>query len=263
MSTDRTQELNRTTGWTAKQRNHLRRLMRDGAVIAYVVTDKHGRPSNGGPATREWQVRSGLVQTVQGPLEICGPRALHGTRSPHKWFDERVWVAGFVGEVQKEEDKIGSLQREIIGEVYPETAVDPSAGVRIGCRNLKYANLKYANLAYANLEYANLACANLKYANLAYANLACANLKYANLAYVNLKCARFAYADLKYANLAYANLTYANLAYANLKGANLACANLEYANLDYANLACANLEGAAAMVAPLGWKLENGVLARA
>ena len=202
--------------------------MRDGAVIAYVVTDKHGRPSNGGPATREWQVRSGLVQTVQGPLEICGPRALHGTRSPHKWFGERVWVAGFVGEVQKEEDKIGSLQREIIGEVYPETAVDPSAGVRIGCRNLKYANLKYANLAYANLEYANLACANLKYANLAYANLACANLRGANLT-----------------------------------GANLTGANLRGANLRGANLTNANLTGAEAMVAPLGWRLENGVLVRA
>lgn len=126
------QEMNEQTGWTPKQRNHLRRLIKSGATIAYVVTDRHGRPSNGGPATRAWQVRPGLIQRVQGPLELCGPRALHGTLSPHKWRGERVWVAGFVGEVRREDDKLGSLQREIVGEVYPECAVSDGVGARLG-----------------------------------------------------------------------------------------------------------------------------------
>src|SRR5271166_1397993 len=107
-----TSELNAQTGWTPRQRNHLRRLMRNGHTIAYVNTDRHARPANGGTATKEWQLRPGLVQLITGPLEICTPAALHGTFQPHRWRGERVWLAGFVGQVQRHEDKLASLHRE-------------------------------------------------------------------------------------------------------------------------------------------------------
>ena len=244
-----TEALNEQTGWTPKQRNHLRRLIRQDATIAYVVTDRHGRPANGGPATREWQCRPGLAQVIPGPLALCGPGALHGTYQPHRWRGERVWVAGFVGEVARQEDKIGALHREIVGEVFPEQALDHSVGARLGrrdlyCANLDGANLDGANLYRANLDGANLYRANLDCANLVRAHLYCANLDGANLDGANLVCANLDGANLVRANLVRANLDGANLDCANLYCANLDGANLVRANLVRANLDCANLEGA-------------------
>jgi len=266
----RTRELDAQTGWTPRQKNHLRRLMRSGAEIAYVVTDRHGRPANGGPSNREWQVRAGLVQKIDGPLKICTKNALHGTLQPHRWKGERVWLAGFVGELQREEDKIGCLHREIIGEIYPECALSESVGIRIGrrdhlsgadlsgadlsgaylsCANLSGADLSGANLSGANLSRANLSCANLSWANLSCANLSganlsCAYLSRADLSRANLSCANLSCADLSRANLSRADLSCADLSRANLSCANLSWANLSWANLSCANLSCANLSGA-------------------
>jgi hypothetical protein len=219
-----TAALNLQTGWTAKQRNHLRRLIRQGAEIAYVVTDRHGRPSNGGPSTREWQVRPGLVQHVVGPLTICTPKALHGTLEPHRWRGERVWVAGFVGPIDREGDKIGSLHREIVGEVYHECALSDSVGVRIGRTDLRGADLRDANLCGTDLSGADLYSANLRGADLYSANLRGA--------------------DLSGADLHDAYLEIANLYSANLRGADLSGADLYDAYLEIANLHGANLHGA-------------------
>ena len=102
-----TAEMNKQTGWTPRQRNHLRRLMKAGAVIAFCNTDRHGRPANGGPRTREWEVRAGLVQQIRGPLKIYTAAGLHGTYEPHKWAGSRVWVAGWLGEIRTDDgDKI-------------------------------------------------------------------------------------------------------------------------------------------------------------
>ena len=151
-----TAEMNDQTGWTPRQRNHLRRLVKGGATIAYVCTDARGRASNGGPATREWQVRPGLVQTIPGPLILCGPGALHGTFEPCRWAGARVWVAGFVGPVSRHDDKIGALCRHIIGELFPENALSYEIAVRLGVTNLDGANLTRANLDGANLDGASL-----------------------------------------------------------------------------------------------------------
>jgi hypothetical protein len=225
MSLMTTEEMNAQTGWTPKQRNHLRRLMRNGATIAYVCTDRHGRPANGGPRTREWQVRSGLVQKVKGPLSLCGPNALHGTMLPHRWSGERVWVAGFLGVVESSEDKIGSLHREIVGEIYPETALSASVAIRVGSK---------ANLSGANLSGANLSGANLSGANLSKADLSGANLSKADLSGADLSKADLSRADLSKADLSRADLSKANLSGANLSGANLSWANLSRAYRPYA-----------------------------
>jgi hypothetical protein len=82
-----TAEMNEQTGWTPKQRNHLSRLIKSGATIAYVCTDRHGRPSNGGPATRAWQVRPGLVQRIAGPSVASTVRA---ATTPHP-TSHRPW----------------------------------------------------------------------------------------------------------------------------------------------------------------------------
>ena len=63
----------------------------------------------------------GTVEKVSGPLQICTPRALHGTVLPPKWKGDRLWVVALIGEVQNdsEGDKYAALEREIIGEVVP------------------------------------------------------------------------------------------------------------------------------------------------
>ena len=197
-----TAEMNDQTGWTAKQRNHLRRLIKSGATIAYVCTDQHGRPSNGGPVNRWWQVRPGLVQEIAGPLVLCGPGALHGTFKPHRWAGNRVWVAGFVGEVKYHgDDKLGSLRREIVGEVLPDCAMSDSVGVRTGRKDLTGANLTRAYLTGANLTgayltRANLTDADLTDADLTDADLTGADLTGADLTRANLTRAYYPYGDL-------------------------------------------------------------------
>jgi hypothetical protein len=57
------------------------------------------------------------VEEIAGPLEVCTPKALHGTLAPWKWKGERCFVVALIGEVQEQEDKLGALKREILAEV--------------------------------------------------------------------------------------------------------------------------------------------------
>jgi hypothetical protein len=41
---------------------------------------------------------------------------LHATFRPEKWKGAKVWVVALFGEVVVEENKIGALHREILGE---------------------------------------------------------------------------------------------------------------------------------------------------
>jgi hypothetical protein len=86
-----------------------------GATIAYWRSDPNGKPCHGG---RSQEVaRAGLLQEIAGPLEICSARALHATLDPMKWDGARLWIVALLGEVQRQEDKLGALRREIVGEV--------------------------------------------------------------------------------------------------------------------------------------------------
>lgn len=202
------------TSWTAKQRNHLRRMQKAGAVFAYYLTDSYGRPSNRNIDNlldrKKWTVKPGIVQKVNGPLVECSANALHATLEPHQWIGNRVWVVAFLGEVKRLDNKIAGLHREIIGEVMPEEALSPSVGVKLGRKDLNSADLSSADLRSANLRFADLS----------YADLSSANLYSANLSFANLRSANLRSADLSYANLRSANLSYANLIYVNLSSAN-------------------------------------------
>jgi len=170
-----------------KVQARVRKVLKEGAILAYWNSDAQGRPANHKPEHPEqWTAAPGLVQKVRGPLQVCGPHALHATLTPHKWAGCRVWLVALWGEVQSAEDKLGSLKREILCEVFPEDAIDPSVAIRIGVKNLSRANLSRANLSRANLSRANLSRANLSGANLSGANLSGANLSGANLSGANL-----------------------------------------------------------------------------
>ena len=99
--------------WHAEQQERFAALQIAGATIAFWRSDEDGRACNGG---RGNPVKPGLVETVKGPLKICTRNALHGTLIPPKWKGARWWIVALIGEVQWQEDKCASLQREIIGE---------------------------------------------------------------------------------------------------------------------------------------------------
>jgi hypothetical protein len=99
--------------WPETFRARLRALEEEGATIAFWRSDKEGRASNGG---KNDPVTPGTVETIAGPLRICTKNALHATFIPPKWKGERWWIVALIGEIQTDEDKVGALKREVIGE---------------------------------------------------------------------------------------------------------------------------------------------------
>jgi hypothetical protein len=110
--------------WTAALATYLSRAAADcrerldaaravGATIAYWRSNSEGRASNGG---RNDPVHAGLIETTDGPLNLCTKRALHATLQPRKWKGERLWVVALHGEVKDGGDKMGALKREILFE---------------------------------------------------------------------------------------------------------------------------------------------------
>ena len=220
--------------WTKKQIKRFNLLLvleQEGKVkIGYWCSDSLGCPANGGTSADGLFAKPGLIQKVEGPLEICTSSALHITSDPLRWRGSRVWICALHGEVQNEADKSASLKREIIGEVLPEDCVcNPRIGARLGRKDLAGANLTGANLSGADLSRADLAGAILTEADLYGANLTGANLRGA---------------DLSGADLRRANLTEAKLSEADLTGANFSGADLTGGFLFVANLTVADFTGA-------------------
>ncbi len=89
-------------------------LSRDGCRLAIWRSNQNGTPANGGKGT---VAAPGLVETIDGPLELCTARALHATLSPEKWKGERYWVVALYPPIAEQEDKMGSLKREILFEL--------------------------------------------------------------------------------------------------------------------------------------------------
>jgi hypothetical protein len=155
--------------WKPSQRRRLTECIKAGCTIAYWNSDAWGRSANNGNTEIE-PARAGVVHTCKGPLQLCGPGALHATMTPHKWRGTRVWVVALHGEVKSQDDKVGALKREILGEVLPnESWISPSVCVRI--RSSGHADLRGADLRGADLYGADLRGANLYGANLYGADL--------------------------------------------------------------------------------------------
>ncbi len=232
------------THWTDTQRTRLRACINAGDTIAFWCSDAFGRPSNGGSITID-RAAPGIIHRVKGTA-LCEAGTLHATHQPHRWAGVRVWIVACREIVGERSDKLGCREREIIGEVLPEEAIEASVACRLGGAraNLSGANLYVANLTGADLSRANLYVANLTGADLSRANLYVANLPRANLSRADLSRANLSRADLSGANLSRANLSGADLYGANLSGANLSRANLSRANLSRADLYGANLSGA-------------------
>lgn len=99
--------------WTDAQRSRMEELRALGAKICFWRSKKDGTAIHGKKIT---PASVGLVQSVNGPLELCSNRALHATLIPPKWEGDRLWIVALIGETVGDDEKYGALQREIIGE---------------------------------------------------------------------------------------------------------------------------------------------------
>ena len=143
-----------TPHWSDEQQQMLRTALDAGAVVAFVCSDAWGGGANGGGTAM--RCADGARHHVDGPLVICTKHALHGTMAPHRWRGARVWIAVFGSVVQRQEDKIASLQRTIVGEIRPEEAIEPGVALRLGARALEKA--RGADLGGADLGGAYCPC---------------------------------------------------------------------------------------------------------
>lgn len=82
--------------------------------LAFYLSDKNGEPSNGGKGT---VAAPGAIHEIEGPLEICTKNALHATFLPLEWKGEKLWLVRMYEPCVFDDDKIGSLKREIICEI--------------------------------------------------------------------------------------------------------------------------------------------------
>ena len=105
--------------WTDAQRARLEQLQALGTKVAFWKSDQQGKACNGG---KNKPVSVGTIEKVDGPLELCSRRALHATALLPKWKGDRIWVVALHGEVVGDDEKLGALEREIIGEVLDDRA---------------------------------------------------------------------------------------------------------------------------------------------
>ena len=92
-------------------------LRQAGATIGFWRSGADGRASNGGHHAKSVEV--GTIEEIRGPLKICTKNALHATNAPWKCEGERLWIVALFPPVQEQDDKYGSLRREIIQEIVP------------------------------------------------------------------------------------------------------------------------------------------------
>lgn len=166
--------------WTQQQIDRSLELEAQGAIIAFYCSDRNGLPANGGAATEKYMMVPGAIHEVNGPLELCTPRALHATMQPHRWFGTRVWVVAMLRKIIGDDNRLGSLRREVIGEILLEECISPQVLIRLKI-NFSGADFSGVYLSGAKLYKVNFSGANLSGANFFGADLSGVNLSEANL----------------------------------------------------------------------------------
>lgn len=104
---------------------------------------------------------------------------------PHRWFGTRVWVVAMLGKIIGDDNRLGSLRREVIGEILLEECISPQVLIRLKI-NFSGADFSGVYLSGAKLYKVNFSGANLSGANLYKADLSEADLSGADLSGVNL-----------------------------------------------------------------------------
>ena len=83
-----------------------------GEVLCFWRSIRDGVACNGGTTDRKRV--PGDIESVEGPLAICTPRALHGTMNPEKWKGDYWWIVALREPVQQQDDKLASLSRRMV-----------------------------------------------------------------------------------------------------------------------------------------------------
>lgn len=87
-----------------------------GCRLAIWKAKADGSPANGGSGGPR---KVGDIEEIPGPLRLCGKGALHATLNPGKWEGSRWFIVAMYPPIVQEDDKLGSLKREILTEIKP------------------------------------------------------------------------------------------------------------------------------------------------
>ena len=83
-------------------------------IVGFWRCEKDMRPANGGTGNPRIV---GTTEKLNAPLKICTVNALHATFDPSKWKGERWCIVRLAEPVQIQEDKIASLERQILADL--------------------------------------------------------------------------------------------------------------------------------------------------
>ena len=100
--------------WSTNQKEKLQTAVSSGGFLAFWKSLKDGQSANGGSGK---PCSIGDIHEELGPLNLCRKGTLHATLNPDKWKGDRLWIVALYGEIARDENKIGALKREILGEV--------------------------------------------------------------------------------------------------------------------------------------------------
>ena len=178
--------MNVKSHWTQKQKKAFRAAWKRGDKLLYCLTDRYGRPSNGGQNNLP-PAAPGVVHETES-RSICS-HGLHATSEPHMWRGELVWVVALGPDAETDGDggKWCSTRREFIGPILPHEAIlCAGAAVKSGSKFAPRSNLSRSDLSGSNLSGSNLSGSNLSRSDLSRSNLSHSNLYGSDLSASNL-----------------------------------------------------------------------------
>lgn len=248
------------------QIDRLNRLIQEGAVIAYYCTNNSNHKINEGVIEEVdfSEYFKDEIEKNEKFCEICTNRTLkkipyekwlHGTLYPHRVQGTRVWIVALTGHILRNhiggnQYEILATQREVIGEVLPEYAINESVGARLFRKDLFGLKKNSVYLADANFSLMDLSNYNFSNTFLYLANFNNSILTKTNFTNADLSNATLINADVKGANF-----TNTSLCNANLIGVNLQDAILHGVDLSNAYYPKGDI--------PIGWaRNNNGYLKR-
>ena len=260
--------MNVTSHWTAKQKKAFRAAWKRGDKLLYCLTDRYGRPSNGGQNNLP-PAAPGVVHETES-RSICS-HGLHATSEPHMWRGELVWVVALGPDAETDGDggKWCSTRREFIGPILPHEAIlCAGAAVKSGSKFAPRSDLSRSNLSGSNLFGSDLFGSDLSYSDLSRSNLSRSDLSRSDLFGSNLSHSNLSGSNLSGSNLSGSNLSYSDLSHSNLFGSNLSGSNLFGSDLSGSNLSGAFVGSSPypttiAKLSQYGWTVDkNGYVER-
>lgn len=176
-----------THSWSEDQVKRLNECLDNGDTIAFWCSDAKGQPCNGGTTIVPAETGDIISLKEVSHTTLCTSDALHGTLVPNEFVGPRVWVCAFRHDVKKNNNKVGAITREYLGEILASDSILPSISARLGEKNLSGASLPNSRMFSMDLNLVDFRKADLTNSKITKCNLAFADFRGATLTGVNFE----------------------------------------------------------------------------